>query len=231
MTTLESGRPRVDADPGVYTPQQDTWMLCDAVAASGAAHGARVLDMCTGSGAVAIAAARAGAREVVAFDLSPRAVECASRNAAAAGFDVDVRLGSFIEALTVPPFDVLLCNPPYVPSPDTPAGTGLERAWNAGTDGRFVLDPLCENAHRLLNPGGVLLVVQSDCADPARTLTLLSESGFAARVVAAQRHRFGPVMASRAPYLAAEGHIAPGADTEKFVVIEAHLTSSNAGTQ
>ncbi|OZD68890.1 methylase [Rhodococcus sp. 06-1059B-a] len=228
MTTLESRHPHVQTDPGVYAPQQDTWLLCDAVTASGVVDGARVLDMCTGSGAVALAAARAGAREVVAFDLSPHAVDCATRNAAAAGIDIDVRAGSILDALTVPPFDVVLCNPPYVPSPRTPSGTGPERAWDAGTDGRTVLDPLCQNAHRLLTPGGVLMLVQSDCADPDRTVDMLTDNGFAVRVVATQRNGFGPVMHARAGWLEAAGHITPGADTETLVVVRAHLPGAFA---
>ena len=230
MTALESRSPQIDADAGVYAPQHDTWMLCDALAASGVAAGARVLDMCTGSGAVAIAAASAGAREVVAFDLSERAVACTARNAHAAGVDIDVRLGSFAEALELPRFDVLVCNPPYVPSPTAPTGAGLERAWDAGLDGRMVLDQLCVHAHRLLVPGGVLLLVQSDCADPDRTVDMLSGNGFGARIVAKQQHRFGPVMHARSHWLAARGCIEPGTDTETLVVVRAHR-SRGGGAQ
>lgn len=226
MTTLEIRQLEIDADPGVYAPQQDTWMLCDAVAGCGIVDGARVLDMCTGSGAVAIAAARAGAREVIAFDLSPEAVACAARNAVAAGAVMDVRTGSFSQALDLPAFDVVLCNPPYVPSPDSPSGTGPERAWDAGAGGRTVLDPLCETANRLLTPGGTLLLVQSDCADPDRTVEILSQNGFDARVVATQHIAFGPVMAARADWLMAEGHIHTGSDTETLVVIRADLAET-----
>lgn len=224
MTTTESRTPQIEADFGVYAPQQDTWMLCDAVAASSVMNGARVLDMCTGSGAVAIAAARAGAREVLAFDLSTRAVDCARRNAAAAAVEVDARVGSFADALALPRFDVVLCNPPYVPSPGLPTGTGLDRAWDAGRDGRVVLDPLCVSAQRLLNPGGVVMIVHSDCADPARTVDMLGENGVSARVVREQQHRFGPVMHSRAQWLESEGHIGAGADSECLVVIQGSLT-------
>jgi release factor glutamine methyltransferase len=230
MTTIETGHPPVEADPGVYAPQDDTWMLCDAVAASEVANGARVLDMCTGSGAVAIAAARTGAREVVAFDLSARAVDCTARNAAAAGVEIDARLGSFTEAMKLPRFDVLLCNPPYVPSPNDPVGAGPERAWDAGHDGRVVLDPLCENAHRLLEPGGEILVVQSDCANPDRTVDMLVSNGFRARIVGRRHLRFGPVMRARAQWLEAAGHIEPGANSECLVVIRADLPRRSDGS-
>jgi release factor glutamine methyltransferase len=226
MTTVDPRYLQIEVAAGVYAPQHDTWMLCEAMTASGVAGGARVLDMCTGSGAVAIAAARAGAREVVAFDLSERAVACAARNARTAGVDVDVRLGSFAEALALPRFDVLLCNPPYVPSPTVPTGTGLARAWDAGLDGRVVLDQLCTHARRLLTPGGVLLLVQSDCANPDRTVDILSDNGFGARVVAKHQHRFGPVMHARSHWLAAQGRIEPGTDTETLVVVRAHRPRS-----
>ena len=85
MTTAEYDSVRtltsVHADPGVYEPQEDSLLLCDIAATTGIVPGARVLDMCTGSGAVAITAALLGAREVVAFDIASRAVDCAQRNA------------------------------------------------------------------------------------------------------------------------------------------------------
>ena len=72
-------------------------------------------DLCTGSGVVAIAACEQGASEVTAFDICPRAVQCARTNAAAAGVDVAVHLGSWARAAEFGPYDLVVCNPPYVP--------------------------------------------------------------------------------------------------------------------
>ncbi|MCJ0890904.1 HemK2/MTQ2 family protein methyltransferase [Rhodococcus sp. ARC_M5] len=223
MTTAEFDSVRslagVHADPGVYEPQQDSLLLCDVAAESGLVSGARVLDMCTGSGAVAITAALLGARDVMAFDISPRAVACAQRNARSVGVDVDVRLGSFSDAAEVEPFDVLLCNPPYVPSENAPTGMGVHRAWDAGEDGRVVLDPLCTRGAELLVPGGVILVVHSEFSGSQRTREMLGAHGFGVSDAACRTIDFGPVMMSRAEWLEARGLLEPGRRTEELVVL------------
>src|SRR5690625_659230 len=85
---------------GVYVPQEDSQLLIDVMASMGLVHRKRVLDLCPGSGVVAIAAAELGARGVTAVDICPRAVRCAAANARAAGVDVDVRQGPWTHALT-----------------------------------------------------------------------------------------------------------------------------------
>lgn len=223
MTTAEfdsvRSLARVHADPGVYEPQEDSILLCDVAAESGVVPGARVLDMCTGSGAVAITAALLGARNVVAFDISARAVACAQRNARSVGVDVEVRLGSFSDAATLEPFDVVLCNPPYVPSENEPTGMGLHRAWDAGEDGRVVLDPLCTQSAELLRPGGVLLVVHSEFSGPARTREMLQVHGFGVSDAALRTIDFGPVMNARVDWMEARGLLEPGCRTEELVVL------------
>lgn len=207
---------------GVYAPQEDSWLLSGVLEASGLAEGRRVLDICTGSGVLALEAARLGAREVLAFDLCPAAVECASSNAAASGLPVEVRLGTLQDAVRHGPFDLVVTNPPYVPSTLPPAGTGPDRAWDAGADGRVVLDELCALAPRLIAPGGALLLVQSEFSAPRRTVQMLTDSGFIAHTAARQMIDFGPVMTARADELEASGLLEPGRRTEELVVIRAH---------
>jgi release factor glutamine methyltransferase len=105
---------------GVYPPQHDSQLLIDSLEKTELAPGRRVLDFCTGSGVVAIAAAELGAASVVALDICPRAVHCSQGNAVYAGVDIDVREGSCSSALDYAPFDLIVSNPPYVPTP--PAG-------------------------------------------------------------------------------------------------------------
>ncbi|MFI8568046.1 HemK2/MTQ2 family protein methyltransferase [Rhodococcus sp. NPDC078407] len=211
----------IHADPGVYAPQDDSWLLCEMAAQSGVVQGARVLDMCTGSGAVALAAVTLGAREVFAFDISPLAVACARRNAAALDAEVDVRQGSFADAAALEPFDVVLCNPPYVPSEAVPVGEGPHRAWDGGRDGRVVLDPLCEAAYDLLAPGGTLMVVQSEYSDPERTEQMLRSAGLTVTVAARRSISFGPVMTERAAWLHDVGVLDESRDIEDLVVVRA----------
>jgi release factor glutamine methyltransferase len=212
---------------GVYPPQQDSQLLIDSIGRSQLARGSRVLDICTGSGVIAIAAAEMGASSVVAFDICPRAVSCSRGNAVYAGADIDVREGSWSSALDYAPFDLIVSNPPYVPTP--PAGTsnvipmtaGPAHAWDAGVDGRMVLDPLCESAAGLLDAGGSLLVVQSALSGVDTSLKTLRSTGLKAKVIASQRIPFGPVLSARAGWLEVTGQIKRGCRTEELVVIRA----------
>ncbi len=212
---------------GVYPPQHDSQLLIDTLRKTGLARGRRVLDLCTGSGVVAIAAAERGAASVVAFDICPRAVSCTRGNAAYAGVSIDVLEGSWSGALDYAPFDLIVSNPPYVPTPpagDTdviPLTAGPARAWNAGVDGRMVLDPLCESAAGLLDVGGSLLLVQSALAGVDKSLEYLRGTGLDAEVVARQCIPFGPVLSARVSWLEVTGQIERGCRTEELVVIRA----------
>lgn len=226
MTTTYP-EPAVRAARNVYRPQDDSRLLVDVMHESGLIPGRRVLDLCTGSGFVAIAAGAMGGASVTAFDICPQAVRCARENAALAGARIDVRKGSFVAAVECAPFDVVVSNPPYVP---TPPGAELEEicpaagpswAWNAGPDGRKILDPLCESAPKLLRDGGSLLLVHSALAGVQQSLDSLKWAGMEAKVVASKWIPFGPVMTSRAQWLEDVGLIPSGRGEEELIVIRA----------
>jgi release factor glutamine methyltransferase len=212
---------------GVYPPQHDTQLLIDTLEKTELAEGRRVLDLCTGSGVIAIAAAEFGATSVTAFDICPHAVRCSRGNAVHAGVQIEVRQGSYSGALDYAPFDVIVSNPPYVPTPpagDTeviPMTAGPARAWNAGVDGRLVLDPLCESAASMLTAGGSMLLVQSTLSGVDQSLDSLRSTGMDAEVVASQCIPFGPVLSARAGWLEVTGRIQKGCRTEELVVIRA----------
>ena len=194
---------------------------------SGVVSGRRVVDLCTGSGVIAIAAAQLGARTVTAFDICPKAVGCATDNAAEAGVAVDARLGTWADALEAGPFDVVLSNPPYVPtSPDAhleeiPEEAGPATAWNAGLDGRQVLNPLCDSAAELLTDTGTMLIVQSEFSDTQQSLRRLRSAGLRAEVVLTQMIPFGPVLTARASWMESIGMLPVGRREEELVVIRA----------
>jgi release factor glutamine methyltransferase len=175
---------------------------------------------------VAIAAAEMGAGSVTAFDICPRAVRFSRDNAHAAGVDVEIRHASWTGALACEPFDLIVSNPPYVPSPrhgggSIPVAGGPELSWNGGVDGRIVLDPLCRSAASLLRSGGSVLLVQSALADTGRSLKLLRDSGLDAAVVASQWIPFGPVFSAQADWLERTGRMPRGCREEQLVVIRA----------
>jgi release factor glutamine methyltransferase len=202
-------------------------MLVDEMHHTALIPGRRILDLCTGCGFVAIAAAEMGCASVTAFDICPRAVRCSRGNAVMAGVEVDVREGPWTGALECAPFDVVVANPPYVPTPPGEdsevvcSGAGPSWAWNAGPDGRMVLDPLCTSASNLLREGGSLLLVHSAIAGAQRSLDCLRSAGMDANVIAAKWVPFGPVMSARATWLEEVGRLPRGRREEQLVVIRA----------
>lgn len=202
-------------------------LLCEVMEQTRLVPGSRVADLCTGSGVVAINAARLGAASVTAFDVSDAAVDCSRSNARTAGVEVDVQLGNCLGATELGPFDLVVCNPPYVPEPpldpSVPAEVGPECAFNAGVDGRMVLDPLCAQAPALLGDSGSLLLVHSEFSGVDESLATLRAGGLKASVVARRWIPFGPVFNARASWLEDTGRLQPGRRTEELVVIRADV--------
>jgi release factor glutamine methyltransferase len=221
---------RIVVPPGVFRPPSDTWLLADALREQTLPPGATVLDLCTGSGALAIAAARRGAREVMAVDVSRRAVLTTRLNARLNGVRVRAVRGDLFAAVGEARFDAIVSNPPYVPgASDALPSAGLSRAWEGGTDGRAVLDRICVEAFAHLRPGGFVLLVHSGVCGIDETVARLAESGLHADVVARQRGPLGPLMSGRADALAERGLLRPGAREEEVVVIRGRRPARTAG--
>ncbi|HEY3471905.1 MAG TPA: HemK2/MTQ2 family protein methyltransferase [Amycolatopsis sp.] len=211
--------PRLLRLPGVYRPQEDTALLASAIGDLAIPDGARALDLCTGTGAQAVTLAARGAETVLAVDLSRRALASVRLNALSRGLRIHPCRGDLATAVRQGPFDVVVANPPYVPCPaPTVRAT---RGWDAGVDGRAVLDPLCTAADTLLRPGGTMLIVHSALSDVDRSLTLLATRGLRASVVRRARIPFGPVLSGRTEFLEAAGLIEPGQRVEELVVLRA----------
>ena len=214
------------AAPDVYRPQEDSRLLIDTLERTTVVVGRRVVDLCTGSGIVGIAAAELGAEAVTAWDISEDAVRCARRNARAAGVEIDVRLGTFSEARTTGPYDVVVSNPPYVPTPmdvdlTIPSNADPAWSWDGGEDGRAIVDPLCALAPELLADGGTLLLVQSEFTGVEQSVSALRSAGLTADVVAWQLIPFGPGLTAQARWLESIGRLPVGRRDEEIVVIRA----------
>jgi release factor glutamine methyltransferase len=157
-------------DRRVLIPRPETEHLVDAVVAflrARAETPSAVLDLCTGSGCIAVTVALAVPHATLdAVDLSPAALEVARANVARHKLAERVTLheGSLFKPLGDKRFDVIASNPPYIPSEDIP---GLmpdvsqhepHLALDGGPDGTAVLRALLAGVPARLNPGGLLAV-------------------------------------------------------------------------
>lgn len=119
----------------------------------------RVLDMGTGSGILALCAARGGA-SVLAVDVNPQAVACAGANAAANRLQDRIRVLQSDLFAAIPDgerFDLVLWNPPFYPGEPL---DDAQRAWRAG-ESFDVIHRFGRSAAGFLAPGGILLVILS----------------------------------------------------------------------
>jgi len=113
----------------------------------------RALDLGTGCGVEALLAAR-HAREVVATDINPRALEYAALGARLNGLALDLREGSFFEPVEGELFDLIVANPPFVVSPDS------EFVYrDSGLPGDAVCREVVRGAAAHLRPGGYATVL------------------------------------------------------------------------
>ena len=124
------------------------------------------LDLCTGSGCLAIVMAHAFPNaNIDAIDISPEALEVARRNIADYGLDDRVKAieSDLFTTVKKKRYDLIICNPPYVTAAAMDALPAEYRhepalALAAGTDGLDVVRRILAQAHKYLKPGGVLAI-------------------------------------------------------------------------
>lgn len=177
-------------------------MLAHQLRQEGLGEKSNVLDLCAGSGILAVVAARSGAGRVTAVDISRRALAATRLNARLNGVRVRAVRGDLFDAVPGERFDVIASNPPYlVSASDELPRRGASRAWDAGTSGRAFLDRICDRAQHHLSPGGVLLVVHSSLCSEEATVDALTRQGYDVEVVARHRGPLGPKMRARTAML------------------------------
>lgn len=165
----------------VYEPSEDSFML--AKGALEVKQGSKVLEVGCGSGIASICALKAKA-EVLGVDISLDAVECAKENAAKNNFKGKFIQSNLFEKVPKGKFDVIMFNPPYLPTELKDKLNGpLNHAFDGGKDGRKVLDVFLDQFDNYLKKGGYLLLVQSDLNGPIKTRRKLKKMNYEVEVL------------------------------------------------
>jgi release factor glutamine methyltransferase len=156
--------------PGVFVPRPETEVLLDWALAR-LRPGDLVVDLCAGSGAIALAVAdEAPGVTVHAVEREPDALAWAARNVERTGLAVTLHRGDVADPAVLASLagtvDLVTANPPYIPT-----GAGIERevaehdppaALWGGEDGLFIVRAVERAAARLLRPGGLVAVEHAD---------------------------------------------------------------------
>lgn len=155
-------------DASVLVPRPDTETVIEVARTVVADRTAacRVLDLCTGSGAIALGLAKElPAARVIATDMSPEAVAIARRNVDRNQLAerIEVRQGDLFAPVAGETFDLIASNPPYIATEVIATLSAEVRrepvlALDGGRDGLAFYDRICRDAVAHLNPGGALVL-------------------------------------------------------------------------
>lgn len=172
--------------PGVFIPRPETESLLEWALAQPLPEHPVIVDLCTGSAALAVALARARPQAaVIAVDDSPDALAYARRNAAGTQVELiatDVTADGLLADLRGR-VDLIVANPPYIPlgadlEPEV-AQHDPEHALFGGPDGMVVIEPLVAHAVRLLRRGsGRIGVEHDDTTAPATVAVFDATAAF-----------------------------------------------------
>lgn len=165
----------------VYEPSEDSFML--AKGALQIKKGSSVLEVGCGSGIASICALKSGA-EVLGVDISNDAVKCAQENSKGNKLNGEFLQSNLFENVPKKKFDVLMFNPPYLPTELKDKLNGpLNHAFDGGKDGRKVLDVFLDQFDNYLKKGGYLLLVQSDLNGPVKTKRKLKKMNYEVEIL------------------------------------------------
>ncbi|HUO38695.1 MAG TPA: peptide chain release factor N(5)-glutamine methyltransferase [Mycobacterium sp.] len=172
--TTAFGEVILHVGPGVFIPRPETEALLEWAMRQQLAPAPVIVDLCTGSGALAVALARHQPRaRIVAVDNSPDALRCARQNSA--GTCVEVREADVADPTLFADLhgkvDLVVANPPYLPlgvrvEPEV-AQHDPPGALFGGADGLALIRPIVALATRMLKLGGLLAIEHDDTASAA----------------------------------------------------------------
>jgi release factor glutamine methyltransferase len=169
-------------DARVLVPRPETEIVVErCLALLAGVPDPRVLDVGTGSGAIALAIAdeHPGAR-VTALDASEEALAVARGNARRTGLEIELVRGDLFEGLPAGPWDLVVSNPPYVRADEVEGLNPEVKDWEprSALVGEGTTEAVARDALRVLRPGGAV-VLETAADDATGTAALLRALGYA----------------------------------------------------
>ncbi|KAB2601749.1 hemK methyltransferase family member 2-like [Pyrus ussuriensis x Pyrus communis] len=183
----------VSSHPEVYEPCDDSFALVDALLADRTNllqhQPALCLELGCGSGYVITSLALIVGQEAqyIATDINPHAVKVTHETLEAHGVHaelINTNIASGLEKRLKGLVDVIVVNPPYVPTPEDEVGReGIASAWAGGENGRTVIDKMLPVADTLLSKKGWLYMVTLTENNPSQICLQMREKGYASRIL------------------------------------------------
>lgn len=180
----------IEVFPSVYEPAEDSFLLArHAIKLKG-----RILEIGCGSGIVALSNAKQNPKnEVVGVDINSDAVNCASKNAKLNNIKnvKFMKSNLFSELSESMKFNVILFNPPYLPTTPQEKVIGkLNAAFDGGRDGRKVFDKFLSQFDKYLGSNGIVLLIQSSLNNLKKTEQILEKKGFKIEILESESFFF-----------------------------------------
>ncbi|KAK6921580.1 Methyltransferase domain [Dillenia turbinata] len=186
----------LSSHPEVYEPCDDSFALVDALLADRTnllEHCPRIcMEVGCGSGYIITSLAlilgqEASGVHYIATDINPDAVRVTRETLEAHGIHAEVvntDIASGLEMRLAGSVDVIVVNPPYVPTPEDEVGCdGITCAWAGGENGVSIINKILPVADNLLSERGWLYMVTLTANNPSQICLQMKERGFASRIV------------------------------------------------
>jgi release factor glutamine methyltransferase len=180
----------------VYEPAEDSILLAQSIDVR---PGDAVLDMGAGTGLLGLLAAKE-AKSVLSVDKSGAAIRCIKENIELNNVtNVSVRESDMFSNI-IENFDLIIFNPPYLPTEDKEPKDDVSMAWDGGETGRSVIDRFLEGVEEHLVDGGRLLMLGSSLGNYDLTIKNLEEKGFVVSILSSKKLDFEKLVVIKAVY-------------------------------
>ena len=181
---------KIKLHPEIYEPSEDTFQLLESIKIKPKAN---VLEMGTGSGIISLECARKGAN-VLATDINPIAIELLKqnykKNIQKISGDIDARIGNLFQVIKKNEiFDIILFNPPYLPTrKDERVGGWFDVATDGGKDGLYLTIKFIEELNVHLKNKGIAYFVFSSLSNRKKLENHLLKKNYFYEIVSSKRY-------------------------------------------